>query len=89
MEKVNLVELAKHIVSLQRDIFAEIRRSGKINPEKATLLADCRDYCACNLGFSLYTNTNFLKLVPIVRKSVIAFVSIKQVRKFSITTIAD
>jgi hypothetical protein len=45
MEKVNLVELAKHIVSLQRDIYAEIRRSGKINPEKATLLADCRDYC--------------------------------------------
>jgi len=45
MEKVNLVELAKHIVSLQRDIFAEISRSGKINPEKATLLADCRDYC--------------------------------------------
>ncbi len=45
MEKVNLVELAKHIVSLQRDIYAEISRSGKINPEKATLLADCRDYC--------------------------------------------
>ena len=45
MEKVNLIELAKHIVSLQRDIFAEISRSGKINPEKATILADCRDYC--------------------------------------------
>jgi hypothetical protein len=26
MEKVNLVERAKHIVSLQRDIFAEISR---------------------------------------------------------------
>jgi len=42
-EKVNLVELAKHIVSLQRDIFAEISRSGNLNLEKATLLADCRD----------------------------------------------
>ena len=45
MDEVNLLELTKHIVRLQKEIYREFADSERLNPHKGTLLADCLDYC--------------------------------------------
>jgi hypothetical protein len=45
MGEVNLLELTKHIVRLQKEIYQEFVDSDRMNPHKGTLLADCLDYC--------------------------------------------
>lgn len=45
MDEVNLLELTKHIVRLQKEIYSGYVDSGRVNPHKGTLLADCLDYC--------------------------------------------
>lgn len=45
MDEVNLLELTKHIVRLQKEIYRGYVDSGRVNPHKGTLLADCLDYC--------------------------------------------
>jgi hypothetical protein len=45
MDEVNLMELTEHIVRLQKEIYSEFVDSGRMNPHKGTLLADCLDYC--------------------------------------------
>ncbi|RZN38405.1 MAG: hypothetical protein EFT35_04700 [Methanophagales archaeon ANME-1-THS] len=44
MDNVNLLELTKHIVRLQKEIYQEFTGSEQMNPHKARLLADCLDY---------------------------------------------
>ena len=45
MDEVNLLELTKHIVRLQKEIYRGFGDSGLVNHRKGTLLADCLDYC--------------------------------------------
>lgn len=45
MDDVNLLHLTQHIVRLQKEIYREFMDSGRIDPHKAALLADCLDYC--------------------------------------------
>jgi hypothetical protein len=44
MADVNLMELTKQIVRLQKLIYREFVNSGQINRRNGTLLADCLDY---------------------------------------------
>jgi 3-keto-L-gulonate-6-phosphate decarboxylase len=45
MEQVDLLDLAKQIVRLQKDIYSELSITGGIDPDKARLLTGCKDYC--------------------------------------------
>lgn len=45
MDEVNLLELTRHIVRLQKQIYGEFVDSERMDPHKGTLLADCLDYC--------------------------------------------
>jgi hypothetical protein len=45
MADVNLMELTKQIVRLQKLIYREFVNSGQLNRRNGTLLADCLDYC--------------------------------------------
>jgi len=45
MALVNLLDLAPHIIKLQRDIYSELSLTDAIDPDKARLLTGCKDYC--------------------------------------------
>jgi hypothetical protein len=45
MEEVDLMELTKQIVRLEKEIYGEFTDSGRLNRHKGTLLADCLSYC--------------------------------------------
>jgi hypothetical protein len=42
MARVNLLDLAHHIIKLQRDIYSEL--SGAIDSDKARQLTGCKEY---------------------------------------------
>jgi hypothetical protein len=45
MARVNLLDLAPHIITLQREIYSELSITGAIDPDNARLLTGCKDYC--------------------------------------------
>jgi hypothetical protein len=46
MESVNLLDLAKQVVRLQKDIYSGHSITGERDPNKARLLTGCKDYCS-------------------------------------------
>jgi hypothetical protein len=53
MERINLLKLAKQLISLQNDLDTSILQYGELDQDKAKMLADCRDYCVCLISDSL------------------------------------
>jgi len=45
MLKIYLLDVCKHIVTLQHEINEEIAARGTYDADTGTLLGDCRDYC--------------------------------------------
>jgi hypothetical protein len=45
MERISLIDVCKHILTLQRDVYTEFSRTGEINQDVGTQLADCLDFC--------------------------------------------
>ena len=43
--KIYLLDVCKHIITLQQEIDGDISSRGGYNVDTATLLGDCRDYC--------------------------------------------
>ena len=49
MEQVDLLDLAKQILRLQKDIYSELSITGGRDPDKARLLTGCKDYCTYHI----------------------------------------
>ena len=45
MSKIYIIDVCKHIVTLQEEITGVTASTGSYNADTGTLLGDCRDYC--------------------------------------------